>query len=202
MGGEKILDCRGLACPQPVIKTKETLEGMPGGILQVMVDNEAASINVWRFAESQGHRVQVDPKDGDYIIEIKKEEKVKPANETPIVCSTTQERTMVVYISSEGMGKGDEKLGQILMTAYLDTLSQFAKNISHLIFVNAGVKLAVEGSPVLEQIEGLKSIGVEVLSCGTCLNFFGLLEKLRVGSVTNMMVILETLSGAGKILSP
>jgi len=112
------------------------------------------------------------------------------------------DRKTVVFVSSEGMGRGDEELGTILMAAFLDTLSQFKGELSHAIFVNAGAKLAVEGSLVLEQVRQLEQMGVQVLVCGTCLNHFGIKDKLAVGSVSNMYAIIETLSKAGKIIRP
>ena len=108
----------------------------------------------------------------------------------------------MVFVSSEGMGRGDEELGAILMAAFLDTLSHFGDDISHAVFLNAGAKLAVEGSPVLDQIRQLEELGVEVLVCGTCLNHFGIKDKLAVGSVSNMYAIIETLAKAGRIMRP
>jgi selenium metabolism protein YedF len=111
-------------------------------------------------------------------------------------------RKTVVCVSSEGMGRGDEALGAILMEKFLDTLSQFKGEISHALFLNAGAKLAVEGSPVVGQLRQLEELGVEVLVCGTCLTHFGIKDKLAVGSVSNMYAIIETLSKAGRIIRP
>lgn len=111
-------------------------------------------------------------------------------------------RSIVIYISSETMGRGDDELGLILMRAYLDTLTNFAKEISHIILVNGGVKLATEGHEASEQLIDLANLGVEVLSCGTCLNYFHLKEKLQAGSVSNMVAIFEVLKEAGKLISP
>jgi len=195
MTKQKTVDCRGLACPQPVINTKEALEGAAGPIL-VLVDNEAACTNVRRFAESQGAGVEVAQKAGEFHMTI------VPGQSAPIVCQTTPARNLVVLVSSEGMGRGDDELGAVLMAAFLDTLSQFRGEISHAIFVNAGARLAVEGSPVLEQVRQLDELGVEVLVCGTCLNHFNIKDKLAVGSVSNMYAIIETLSKAGRIIRP
>ena len=117
----------------------------------------------------------------------------------------TDEKTLdnlVVYISSEGMGSGDEALGGTLMAKFLDTLSLFKGQVSHLLFVNGGAKLTVAGSPVLPQLRQLEELGAKVWVCGTCLTHFGIQEQLAVGSVSNMVAILETLSGAGRILQP
>jgi selenium metabolism protein YedF len=195
----RTVDCRGLACPQPVINTKEALAGGDSPIL-VIVDNQASSTNVQRFAESQGARVLVTRKKDEFHLAIKPGRAVPATQQTPIVCPTPGARNMVVFVSSEGMGRGDEELGAVLMAAFLDTLSQFRDEISHAIFLNTGAKLAIEGSPVLEQIRQLEQVGVEILVCGTCLNHFGVKEKLAVGSVSNMYAIIETLSKAGRII--
>jgi selenium metabolism protein YedF len=108
----------------------------------------------------------------------------------------------VVYIGSESVGRGDDTLGATLMAAFLDTLSHFRDEISHVIFLNGGARLAVEGSPVLEQVRQLEQMGAQVLVCGTCLNYFGLKEKLAAGKVSNMYAIIETLSRAGRIIRP
>jgi selenium metabolism protein YedF len=202
MDDERILDCRGLACPQPVIQTKEALGEMAAGSLRVILDNEASCTNVRRFAESQGHQVDVQEKEGHFHVMILREKGAPTSDVPPIVCEAPQERKRVVYIAAEGMGRGDDELGHTLMAAYLDTLSQFAREISHVIFVNAGVKLTVDGSPVLEELQQLERVGVAILACGTCLNHFGIKDRLRVGSVSNMYAILETLSGADKVMSP
>lgn len=204
MANEKTIDCKGFACPQPVIQTKDTIETMEiGDQLVVIVDNEAASKNVRRFAESQGHSVQIEEKGNDiYDLKIQINENLSTSEIPEIVCDEPQKKTIVVYISSEVMGQGDDTLGHILMEAYFETLSHFAKEITHIIFVNSGVKLAVEGSPVLEELQGLEKMGIEVLSCGTCLNHFGIQDKLKTGVVSNMFTILDTLFKAGKVLTP
>ena len=116
--------------------------------------------------------------------------------------ATTGTRNLVVFIASEGMGRGDEELGTTLMASFLDTLSQFKDELSHLIFVNAGAKLVAEGSAVLEPLRQLEQMGVQLLACGTCLNYYDIKDKLAVGSVSNMYAIIETLAQAGRIIRP
>jgi selenium metabolism protein YedF len=201
----KIVDCRGQGCPQPVINTKAALEEA-GGPLVVIVDNEAARDNVTRFAESKGARVTVAQRDGDYHLTLEPGQTAPAAEEPPVCCELPGPGQSigqsVVCVSSEGMGRGDEELGGILMAAFLDTLSQFKGKISHAIFLNAGAKLAIEGSPVLDQIRQLEQVGVEVLVCGTCLNHFGIQDRLAVGRVSNMFAIIEVLSSAGRVIRP
>jgi len=171
------VDCRGLSCPQPVIDTKNALESATAPLL-VVVDNEAACTNVRRFAETQGARVSVEQLTEEFHLTIEAH--------APIECATSGANNIVVYVSSEGMGRGDDLLGATLMEAFLDTLSHFKEDLSCAIFVNGGAKLAVEGSPLLVQLRQLEQMGVELLVCGTCLNHFGIEEKLAVGSVSNM----------------
>ncbi len=201
MTEKKTLDCRGLACPQPVIETKNALQLSVTPIL-VIVDNEAACTNVRRFAEHQGARVSMVQQNDDFHLTIEPGHGVSSEEKLPTVCSTTAAENMVVYISSEGMGRGDEELGGTLMGAFLDTLGQFDCALTHVVFVNAGAKLAVEGSPVLEQLRQLEQVGAQVLVCGTCLNYFGIENKLAVGTISNMYAIVETLSKAGRIIRP
>jgi selenium metabolism protein YedF len=191
-----------MACPQPVLATREALaEG--GGPLVVLVDAESSCTNVRRFAESQGARVSVVERDGIFTLAIEPGTGEPVGEAPPISCGAPAAAPeLVVYVSSEGMGRGDEALGAVLMAAFLDTLAHLKGRISHLIFVNAGARLAVAGSPVLEQVRQLELLGVQVLVCGTCLNHFGIREALAVGRVSNMLEIIETLAAAGKVIRP
>jgi len=201
MSHDSELDCRGLSCPQPVLETKKALEGMGRGDLRVIVDNEAACTNVRNFAQAQGCTVEVQERGGEFHLLIHRAEALASSLSQPtMVCASPDARDTVILISSEVLGRGDDDLGRVLMAAYLDTLSQFARRISHVILMNSGVKLAVEGSPVLEQLRGLEKVGAKVLSCGTCLNHYGLREKLGVGTISNMLSILEILFGTGRLI--
>jgi selenium metabolism protein YedF len=195
----KAVDARGLACPQPVINAKKALEEIEEGILTVIVDNVAARDNVRRFVESQGCTVKVEEDNGDYHLEIAKgfscEVESKPRG-------TKGNDNIVIYINSNVMGVGDEELGNILMDAFLKTMIVADPQPRKLIFVNSGVKLAIVGSDVLEHIKEMEKKGVEILSCGTCLNFYGIKEKLGVGVISNMFDIIESLIEADKVISP
>jgi selenium metabolism protein YedF len=111
-------------------------------------------------------------------------------------------KNLVIFISSEGMGRGDDELGGTLMAVFLDSLSRLKGEISHALFVNGGAKLTVENSSVLEQVRQLEQMGTQVQTCGTCLKHFGIQNELAVGDVTNMVAIIETLSRAGRIIRP
>ncbi|MEN8140231.1 MAG: sulfurtransferase-like selenium metabolism protein YedF [Thermodesulfobacteriota bacterium] len=198
------LDCRGLNCPQPVIRTKERLAAATDeDSLLVLVDNEAARDNVRRFAESQGHKVEVAGAGRDFHLLIQRGTG-QAGPEPEIVCPPSQQgsRRVVVHIGSEYMGQGDDGLGERLMAAYFDSLAQFAQDITHLTLVNSGVKLAATGSPVLAEAQELRRLGVEILACGVCLNHYGLADELAVGLVSNMYSILAAQQQADLLLSP
>jgi len=196
------LDCRGLACPQPVINTKDALEKQGAAELEVLVDNEAARDNVTRFAQSQGCRVEVEARDSDFALTIRKTGPLSGAPvETTCQVPAGQPR-LVVKIANQFMGLGDEALGRVLIKAFIKTLSEATLKPSALVFYNAGVKLTVEGSEHIETLKALSDSGVDILACGTCLDFFRLKDTLAVGRVTNMFEIIETLSAADRVVSP
>ena len=193
----KTVDCRGLACPQPVIETKKALDRSESKEIVVLVDNPTSRENVSRFATSQGYQVSLKEEKDHSAITIrrgeggKEEEKATPPK-------TSTEGGLVFFIDSDSMGRGSEELGGILMRAFLHTLGEAEVRPQKMILVNSGVRLACEGSPALEDLQTLASQGVEILACGTCLNYFELKEKLRAGRVSNMYEILNALSQAGR----
>ncbi len=190
------IDCRGLACPQPVVITKKALEEMGYGELLVIVDNPSAKDNVTRFAQSQGATVKVEEKGNEFYLYIEKKEEAKSGE------MLHKEEKVVVYINSNLMGVGEEALGATLMRSFLHVLSDMERKPSTLIFINSGVWLTTEGSPVLEDLQNLSKNGVAILSCGTCLDFYKLKEKLKVGVISNMYDIAKTLFEADRLIRP
>jgi selenium metabolism protein YedF len=195
----KIVDCRGMSCPQPVLETKKTLAMAGAEGVQVLVDNPGSKENVRRFAESQGYGVEVKEEKGEFALRLQKAGAAKK-EPIPEEKKTAGETKMVVFIESDSIGRGSEELGKILMRSFLHTLAEAEYKPAKLILVNGGVKLTCEGSEVLEDLTGLSRQGVEILSCGTCLDFFGLKSKLQVGRISNMYEILSSLAQAGKVL--
>lgn len=200
---ERKIDCRGLACPQPVLETKKALEAPGTEEILVIVDNPSSKENVRRFAESQGHEVSITEEKGVFELRIRKgkgKEKSKPVGGKgeDIRCSAFSD--LVVFIDTDSLGRGSEELGRILMNAFLQTLGQSEVHPLKVILINSGVKLACEGSEVLEDLQELSAKGTEILSCGTCLDFFGIKRKLSVGKISNMYEILNFLASAGKVI--
>lgn len=188
-----VIDCRGLACPEPVVTTKRTLDQFKEGRLIVIVNNSVSCNNVERFALSQGCSVEVEKRGEEYYIHIEKKKTLEARED---------KRRVVVYVNSQFLGVGDDTLGALLIRAFLKTLLDQEVKPFRIIFINSGVRLASEGSEVLETLRTLSEKGVEILSCGTCLDFYGLKEKLKVGAVSNMYDILQTLMEADQIIRP
>lgn len=202
MGSEDMnmeIDCRGMACPQPVVVTRRALEQLTEGELTVIVDDPTAHDNVERFARSQGCSVRTVKRDREVTLHIRKEGKSGKAES---VQAGAAPKRAVVYINSQVLGVGDDALGAILMGAFLKTLPELEPRPNRLILINSGVRLASEGSNVLEALGKLSEKGVEIVSCGTCLDYYGLKEKLRVGKISNMYDIAESLLGADRIIRP
>jgi len=194
-----ILDCRGMSCPHPVLETKKALQKSPSGEVLVLVDNPASKENVRRFAESQGYRVDISEERGSFQLRLQKTEGPRKGS-VGAERKVEGETSLVVFIESDSIGRGSDELGRILMRSFLHTLAEAEFKAAKVILVNSGVKLTCEGSEVLEDLRHLSRQGAEILSCGTCLDYFGLKTKLQVGRVSNMYEILSSLAQAGKVL--
>ena len=184
----KQIDERGNACPIPVVHTKKALESMDGETkLIVLVDNEPAVQNVTRFAEGKNCEV--------------KSEKISD-NEFKIVCEPSAKDDFIIAVSSNEMGQGEKALGQTLIKAFLFAVTKQDKLPSKVLFYNSGAYLTCEDSDSLEDLKTLEAEGVEIYTCGTCLNFYDITDKLAVGSITNMYDIVEMMEKAGKVIKP
>ncbi|MBN2239635.1 MAG: sulfurtransferase-like selenium metabolism protein YedF [Dehalococcoidales bacterium] len=186
------IDARGLACPLPVIRTKKALERIDEGSITVIIERPEGSQNVQRFAESQDCQVEVEEKDDLYYLHIHKSKTEKTA--------VLKQSGDVVLITTDSLGTGDRELGEILMKAFLNTLWDVDPKPKKILFLNDGVRLTIEGSEVLDTLKLLEKEGVEIVSCGTCLAFYGLTEQLRVGQVTNMYDTVESLLNSDKVI--
>lgn len=197
-----ILDARGLTCPLPVINTKKELEGVNiGENIEVIVDNEIAVQNLTKFANVQGFPVSSSKvSDDEFHVNISKGEKA--VEEEEVICEPNKKDNFVIVISSDKMGEGNEVLGHKLLKAFIFAVTKQDKLPKTMLFYNMGAHMTCEGSEVLEDLKLLESEGVEIMTCGTCLDFYGIKEKLCVGTVTNMYDIAETMEKASKIIKP
>ena len=189
----KEIDARGLACPQPVILTKKALEDHND--IVVIVDNETAQENVKRMARSQGCEVTIDHRDGDIHVCMTKGCSCEIPEDT-----ATSRGPLVIVVGSDTMGRGDDELGTVLMKGFIHTLMETSPGSDSLIFFNTGVKLTIHGSEILEDLRTLAQRGVNILVCGTCLDFFEIKDRLAAGVVSNMYDITETMIGAERLV--
>lgn len=188
------VDARGLLCPKPVIQTKKAMEQLDTSMVTTIVDNETARENVIKYAKSQNYRYEVKQLDGFYYIDIYKTDVIFDAEVLPQAKPKLSE--IVILVGKNTLGEGDETLGEVLIKGYFYTLTELEPYPKSILFVNSGVRLTVDGSPVLEHLRALESNGVEILSCGTCLDFFSVKDKLAVGGIGNMYSIVETMHKA------
>ena len=189
---KQTIDARGLNCPEPVIMTKKALDSQDVSEVLAIVDNRAALENISRLVKTMNLGSMVEEQDGLYYINITKDETV--TQKQSIKAGAT------VVVQSNVMGQGDDVLGGVLMKSFMYTLTQMEGELETLIFLNGGVLLTTAGSEVLEHIKNLAKNGAEVLSCGTCLDFYGLADKLEVGSIGNMYTIAEEMFRARKLI--
>ena len=200
---EKIVDARGMACPLPVVNAKKAAESLnPGDTLVVRVDNEIAVQNLQRFAQHMGFAASGEKvSDSEFAVTmtIGGDAQAEPEN----ACNLdARKKGMLVVLSANTMGTGDEKLGKALMKAFVFALTKQDVLPETVLCYNTGAYLTTEGADTLEDLKLLESEGVTILTCGTCLDFYGLKEKLAVGGVTNMYEIVQRMESATTIVRP
>ena len=213
------IDARGKTCPLPVIEAKKALEAAEEGTrIEVLVDNEIAVQNLKKMAVQKKYpAVSSKVREGCYLVEITKTGEAKETKvsgeansdetsvrkEEPENCGCSeQEGDLVIVISSDEMGKGDPALGKVLMKGFVYALTEQQRRPDTVILYNSGARLSCQGSDSLEDLRTLQEQGTEILTCGTCLNHYGLTDALGVGSVTNMYQIAELLTEAQKVVKP
>lgn len=196
-----IVDARGMACPIPVVKANQALAQMTEGILEVHVDNPVAVENLKRMALQKGLPVKTEqPEDSHYVVTIPVTGAVDTA--MPELTCTDCAGNMVVAVDTDSMGRGNDELGTVLIKGFLFAVSRLETLPKTVLFYNGGAKLTTEDSASLEDLRLMEQQGVEILTCGTCLNYYGLTDQLAVGSVTDMYTIVERLSRAEKVIKP
>ena len=205
---KKIIDAREKVCPVPVVETKKGLKALNAGdTMEVHVDNFIAVQNLSKMAEQMKLPVASEKiDDNHYVVTLSvtinsKEGIVQTAQNTDCIDDIRIDRTVVV-LASDKMGEGDERLGHLLMKGFIYALTEQDQLPETILLYNSGCYLSTEDSDSVADLRLLESQGVEVLTCGTCLNHYGLGDKLSVGDVTNMYVIVEKQVQATKIIKP
>ena len=197
------VNAMGDNCPIPVIKTKKAMDALTGPeTIEVLVDNEIAVQNVTKMATSAGGKVTSEQKaEKEYVVTIEMEG-APAADEAEAVCVPDARDNTVVVVSSDRMGSGNDELGKVLIKGFIFAVTQLDTLPKTMLFYNGGATLTTEGSDSLEDLKSLEAQGVEIMTCGTCLDYYGLKDKLAVGTVTNMYSIVETMAKAGRIVRP
>ena len=199
----EIVNATGLACPQPVVLAKKALESHKQ--VSVIVDNDTALENVTRLGAKLSCDVTSEKKtDGTYEINLtrKADGSLKEEFVPPLASAVGSVGPFVIVISADKMGRGNDELGYVLIRAFLHTIAGLTEKPDAMIFYNTGVKLTLKDSEVLDDLKELAAAGVEVLVCGTCLNYFEAKDQLGVGIVSNMYDIADTMSKAGRLVYP
>lgn len=187
-----IIDCRGLPCPTPVILIKKAIDESSGDIIRVILDNGASKENVMRFCKSRGCSVFEETALNETTLTITPHPEMTAVEET-----VPSNRPPVLLIASDRLGNGADELGRLLLKNFIITLIEVPDKPEKIFFLNSGVLLTTEGSELLEPLHRLSATGVELLSCGVCLDYYGLRDKLAAGNVTNMYSIAESLLLSG-----
>ena len=208
-----MVNAMGDACPIPVIKTKKAIQALTEpDTIEVLVDNEIAVKNVSKMAASEGGSVSAEQLgEGEYKVRIvisdKKSSQAEDGRadldlETVCIDDCCTGKNTVVVIASDRMGEGNDELGKVLIKGFIFAVTQLEELPKTILFYNGGATLTTEGSESLADLKLLEEQGVEILTCGTCLDYYGLKDKLCVGNVTNMYTIVETMNAADKIIRP
>jgi selenium metabolism protein YedF len=184
------IDCRNMACPAPVIFVKKALETK--GEIHVLLDDGAPRENVTRFAKNRGFIVEEERDGSSWALTI--------TTGTSANMTTSQSGETVLLITSDRLGDGPDELGRLLMKNFIHTLLEASNMPSRMLFLNSGVRLTTEGSDLLEALDKLAGMGVEILSCGLCLDYFGIKDKLHSGGTTNMLTTVETILGNERVI--
>ena len=188
-------DLRNMDCPLPVIETKKLSDSIEEGEMVITVNSETARENLKRFAASNNLEIDILDHSPEYIITLIKKSGLAGKKDK-------EGKGYVVLFASDKMGHGDDELGSILVKGYVYSLTELDYKPETIIFYNSAAKLTCEGSPVIEDLLTLSEMGIRILTCGTCLKHFGIEDKLRVGEVSNMYTIAETLAMADKVVKP
>ena len=193
------IDARGELCPKPVIMTKKELDSMESGILTMIVDNLVAKDNVSKLVGSYGYSFTIDKtKEDHYYINITKGEvEESPSN----VCIPDSFKDLTIAIGSDQMGTGEEKLGHILMKSFIYTIRETTPLPKTIVLFNSGIKLVCEESQIVDDLKAMVEMGVEILVCGTCLDYYNLMDDIKVGEVANMYSIYEAMRNANNTLN-
>ena len=200
------VDARGEQCPIPVVKATRLIQELKEpALVEVHVDNEIAVQNLLRMASGRSFAARSERlEENHFVVTVEVDHPVMETGQSapPATCAPDRSGSVVAAVGASVMGAGNDELGAVLMKGFLYALSQMECLPGTVLFYNGGAYLTCEGSASLEDLRSLEEQGVEILTCGTCLGFYGLKDKLAVGGVTNMYSIVEKLNQASHVIRP
>jgi selenium metabolism protein YedF len=203
----KIVDARGELCPKPLIMAKQAISQLePGEQIEILSDNETSYNNLMTFLKALGTNPQSSKENDVYrIIATSGGQANTPALNPEAYCETStpaQKGNFVVAIKSNKMGEGDDQLGKMLIRGFINALPELTNLPSHIIFYNSGVFLATKGTDTAETLKKLEQAGVNIVVCGTCVDFFNLKDQMETGTISNMYHIATLLASTGHVIYP
>ena len=196
------LDYSRHQCPYPVVETRKQILANPGASLVVLVGDQAGRDNVSRLATKMGYQTVAIEAGNNFQLTLTPEDSKKEATQSEPFSATPVTGKTVIYCGSDRMGAGDDQFGRVLMINFLTTLLEMDPLPDIILFVNSGIDLTTQGSAVLEALRTLESRGVDIASCGLCLDFYQKKDQLQVGRVTNMYEMVEVQCQAGRVITP
>lgn len=200
----KIIDVKGKKCPMPLIETKKALKELGHDeSLKVILDSETSVQNVTRYLKDNGITAEQHKKGNVFELLVSKTGHAAELTEVDPYCETTPQvdKSYVVVFAKDRIGEGDNDLGLVLAGSLLNTIKEYDVLPQKIIFLNSGINLVLKGAPALVHLTELEKRGVEIITCGTCLNYFEKADQLAVGRVTNMYEILDSILKAGKVVN-
>jgi selenium metabolism protein YedF len=203
----RVVDTKGQLCPAPLIATKRALkETATGDSILVLTDNQTSFNNLTRFLKDNNTGFHVSEKDGVWSLTVTKSADDIAQAIVGDYCDTTithfEKGNFIVVISSDMMGEGDDKLGTLLMENFIKAIKDLDKLPEKIVFYNKGVFLASKNSPVIEHLKDFEKMGIDLLLCATCVNYYSLESNVGAGTLSNMYVIAEAMASAGNIIKP
>ena len=204
----KLVDCRGMVCPQPLVETRrEIKKSNPGEVITVVVDNSTSLKNILRFLEDNGVECVVKQEAESSSITFNVPlQMTQPDKRAEEYCDVSPKPDVnsgfIVLLNSATMGKGNDELGKILMKGFLSTLLELKATPTEIICYNSAVTLALKSSDTAATLQQISERGIKITLCGTCVDFYNLRDDLAVGQISNMLYIAERLSSGVRIIQP
>lgn len=200
----KTIDVQGLKCPMPLIETKKALQGMDAQeSLKIIIDNETSVKNVTHYLKDNGFPVTTNQYDNVWEITVQRGDEDIEHSQPEAYCAAPAEtdKSYVVLFAKDRIGEGSEELGNALVGALLNSVKAMDTPPQKIIFMNSGINLVTKGSLVLHLLKDIENKGADLITCGTCLDYFGKMDEVEISRVTNMFEILESMLNVGKVIS-